>query len=141
MGTALLALGIHHLDVGAVLEQHVQQIGRGRRGVDRASKAACRQLGQQPAVVDVGMGQQHKVDAARVKRKRLLVVLLCAMAALGHAAINQKAAVAHFRQKAGACDRLRGPVKRDLHRKTPLCTRPSGHPAPGAWLLTCLHKL
>jgi hypothetical protein len=82
-----------------VLEQHIQQIGGGRRGIDGPAKAPCRQLGQQPAVVDVGMGQQHKVDAARVKAEGLLVVLLGAVAALGHAAVDQKAAIPQLPRK------------------------------------------
>jgi hypothetical protein len=114
-----------------VLEQHIQQIGGGRRGIDGPAKALCRQLGQQPAVVDVGMGQQHKVDAARIKAEGLLVVLLGAVAALGHAAVDQKAAIPQLHQKAGTGDRLRGPVKRDLHRNTPPVHAPVR--APWTW--------
>ena len=57
------------LDVAAVREHEREQV-RGRLGgMDRALEAMLGQLGQQTAVIDVGVGQQHEIDGVRLEGK------------------------------------------------------------------------
>ena len=54
------------------------------------SKPCFRQLGEQPAVVDVGVGEQHEVEVARLERECAVVELTYRLGALEHAAVNQE---------------------------------------------------
>ncbi len=56
---------VFRLNLGGVAEHQFHQVGRGRGGDDRAAKPLLHQLRRQPAVVDVGVGQQHGVEISR----------------------------------------------------------------------------
>ena len=64
----LLEGRVFRLNLGRIAEHHRHQVGRGRGGHHRAAKTLLHQLGQQPAVVDMGVGQKHHVDVARTDR-------------------------------------------------------------------------
>jgi hypothetical protein len=85
--------------MGAVLEQDLEQVLGGQRGIDRALEALGHELGQQAAVIDVRMGQNDEIQTCGIKGKGLLVVLVSLAAALGHAAVDQKAAAMRLDQK------------------------------------------
>ena len=58
----LLERGVFRLNLGRVAKHQFHQIGRGRRGDDRAAKSLPHQFRGQSAMIDVGMGQQHGVE-------------------------------------------------------------------------------
>ena len=57
----------------------------------RPAKAVAHELWQQAAVVDMGVGQQHRVDIGRAERKGAVVQLLQRLRSLKQAAIDQEA--------------------------------------------------
>jgi hypothetical protein len=57
------------LNVGGVGQHDVGQVARGRRRIDRPFESLANQPGQLAAVIDVGMGEDHRVDALRMARK------------------------------------------------------------------------
>ena len=118
LGCALgVTFGLHLLNMCAVAEQHFQQILGRQRAIHRTLEPVGRQLGQQPAVVDMRMGQHHKINTRSIKSKSLAIVLIGLAPALGHAAINQKPAAVGFHQKARPRHRLRCTVKCDVHER------------------------
>ena len=60
--------GVFSLNLGGIAKHQFHQIGRGRGGEDRSSKALADQLRRQTAVVHVGVGQQHGVELAKLQR-------------------------------------------------------------------------
>ena len=58
----------------------------------RPAKAVAHELGQQAAVVDMCVGQQHGVNVGGAKRKGAVVQCLQRFRALKQAAVDQKAA-------------------------------------------------
>ena len=73
---AVLILRVLLLDVGGVLQHDVQQLRRQPRGDDAALKPVFDEHGDAPRVVDVGVGHQHHVDAARMERQGGVVDLV-----------------------------------------------------------------
>ena len=71
----LFELGVFRLDLGRVAEQDVHEVARRGRGQDLAVKTVGHELGQQTAVVDVGVGQQNDVDVAGADRRGVPVAL------------------------------------------------------------------
>ena len=55
-------LDLELLDVAAVRQHEAQQVDGRLGGVDRAVEAGPPQLGEEPRMVGVGMGEQHMVD-------------------------------------------------------------------------------
>lgn len=101
--------------MGAVAQQYGEQICRGGRGVDGPSKALCCQARQQAAVIDVRVGQQHKIDLARVKGEGSVIAVFGFGAALHHAAVDQETAAIGLYQIARPGDLLGRAQKCDLH--------------------------
>jgi len=66
-------LGFLGQQPGAVAEHDLGQFGRVRRGQHRAGEALAGQRGQVPAVIQMGMGQDHRADLPGGQRKRLPV--------------------------------------------------------------------
>ena len=71
-----MVLRVLLLDMGGVLQHDVQQVGGHPGGDDLALKAVFDQHGDAPGVVDMGMGHQHRVDAAGVERQGRVVDLV-----------------------------------------------------------------
>lgn len=104
------------LDVAAVGQHEAQQVARRLGRQDRAAEALAHQLGQQAAVVDVGVGQHHEVERRRIEGEVAVVELPQGLVALEQAAIDQEGdAVAH-QSVAGARDHPRRAVEAQLHR-------------------------
>ena len=88
------------LDAAGIGEHDLQQLGRGRRGEDRAPIARLAEQRQPTGVVDVRVAQDHPVQRARVERERLAVPLVSLAAALDQPAVQQDAGVVGFDEMA-----------------------------------------
>ncbi len=81
--------GVLFLEMGGIEQDDVRDIGRGGRADNRAAEAFLDELGEQAAVVKVGMGQQHRVDAAGRDGERLPVAVQ-ELSLLVEAAVDQE---------------------------------------------------
>ena len=92
------------LKVGRVGKQDFQQ-GNGRlSGVDRAPKALSDQAREIPRVIDVGVGQQHSVDALRLDWEWIPIQLLVRPPALEESAVHEIAPAGRLQQGTRAGD-------------------------------------
>ncbi len=114
-GVTLGPLGIALLNMRAVGQHHVDQVGGRGDGIDRPLEARTGELRQQTAVVDVRMGQQYEIDGSRVECERLAVARRRLATALDHAAVHQEASVRGLHQVARAGDFARRAEKGDFH--------------------------
>jgi hypothetical protein len=87
------------LDVGAILQDHPTEVHRGIGRHHRAAIAFLVEPRQQPAVVEVGMGQKDPVDLLGIKGKRSVVVPI--LLPLEQAAVHQQPVPLGFQQEAG----------------------------------------
>jgi hypothetical protein len=78
------------LNVGAVGEQHLQQIDGGGRAVDGPLKPLGTKTREQTAVVDMRMGQDNEIDLRWLEWQWLEIALIGIMPTLKHPAIDQK---------------------------------------------------
>ena len=81
----------------------------------RPDKAVAHELGQEAAVIDMGVRQQHGIDVGGAERKGPVVQFLQRFLSLKQAAIDQKTSGAGFKEVAGARDGARGPAEPDGH--------------------------
>ena len=95
-----LPFGFFFLDVRAVGQHDLQQVAGRGRGVDRAVEAFGDEARQQSGMVDMGVGEQHEIDCARIEREARAVFRLGFAAALEHAAIDEEARMRGFDQVA-----------------------------------------
>ena len=109
---AVLVLRVLLLDVGGVLQHDVQQIRRQPRGDDAALEPVFDEHGDAPRVVDVGVGHQHHVDAARMERQGGVVDLV---PSLLQAAVHQYFLSVDLQTMAAAGNALVSAVKAQLH--------------------------
>ena len=109
---AVLVLRVLLLDVGGVLQHDVQQVRCQPRGDNAALKPVFDEHGDAAGVVDVGVGHQHHVDAARVEGKGGVVDLI---AALLQTAVHQDLLSVDLQTMAAAGDALVSAVKAQLH--------------------------
>jgi hypothetical protein len=91
-------------------ENQARQLDRSGRGMDGPRVAVADQQRQQPAVVEVGMRQQHGVERGRLERERDPVADRFVGAALEHPAVDQDPGAARGEQELRAGDR-RGPAQ------------------------------
>ena len=118
-GFAAFPLRLGHLDVGAVTQHDVAQGAGGGGGIDRAPEALLVQQGQMAGLVDMGVGQQHKVqlpgrDGQGFVFKQVPPLL--------HAAVHDALFVPHLDIGAAAGDLMGGAQKCDLHIKRSFCS-------------------
>ena len=99
------------LDVGAVGEHHLREIDGGGGRIDRTAKAERPQARQQPAVVDVGMRQQHEIERLRIEAPVAPVQRARIGPALEHAAVDDEAGARCFEQETRSGDLARGAEK------------------------------
>ena len=98
---ARFPFGVGHLYVRAVAQHYVQQRACSARGVHGAAEAVFIKQRQKPRVVDVRVGDQHKIKNAR--RDRQLLIFKKVLALL-HTAVDNTFFVADFEKSAAACD-------------------------------------
>ena len=77
------------LELAAVAQHERGQLDRPCRGVDRAAIARLHEARQQTAVIEVGMGQDDRVEGVGREREIEPVVDHLVRAALEHPAIDQ----------------------------------------------------
>ena len=104
---------LHHLNVGAVAEHDIAEIRRGLCGVHRSPESVGVKGRQISRVVDVGVGQQHKVQLRRRHRNGFVFV---DVGALLHAAVHQKLLSRRLQIIAAAGHLMGGAQKCKLHR-------------------------
>ena len=101
------------LDAAGVGQHVGTEIDGAPRRQDAAGKSAAHQLGQQAAMIDMGMGQQHGVDIGGAKRKGAVVQFFQGLLSLKQPAIDQKTASACLKEIAGARNGARCAAKPD----------------------------
>lgn len=107
--------GVLLLEVGRVAQEDAGQRRGGRRAPDRSPEPVADQGGEVAAVVDVGVGEQHRLDRGRVHRERRPVQLPEALQALEEAAVDEQPAPAGVDEEPGAGDGLRCAEEGELH--------------------------
>ena len=89
-GSTSAPLGLGLLDVGRVEQHDLGQVQRGRRRVDGSREPELRKARKQAGVIDVGVGEQHKVDLGRIEGEAGTVLCVFLGAPLMHAAVHQE---------------------------------------------------
>ena len=77
------------LQMSGIRKDDAAQINRRRRGIHRAAEAFADQPRNPAAVVEVRMGQDHRIDAGCWHRRGLPVAQPPFLGSLEHAAIDQ----------------------------------------------------
>ena len=107
------------LQVSSIEHDQPGEFVRGRGRDDFAAKSALGQQGQPPAMIEVGMRQQHKIDANGVETK-VAGIFLCDLAAtLIEPAIDQKTPAGTFDEVARPSNVAISPVKRQPQAISP----------------------
>ena len=107
--------GIVLLDMSAVRQQNGAEIGGRLRAVDRTLEAISHQAWDIAAMVDMGMGQQQRIELGGIERQGLPVALPEFLLALEKPAVDQKPLVPGFEKKLGSGHRLRGTEEGQSH--------------------------
>ena len=92
------------LQPGTVEQDQLGHVARGLRAVDFAAEPVQYQSRQVAAMVEVGMGQHHRIDVARRHVQALPVEFTQVLQSLEQATIDQDACVATGEQVLGAGD-------------------------------------
>ena len=102
---AVLVLRVAFLNVGRVQQHDLAQVGGGLGGVHMAPEAVLVQQRQIAAVVDVGVGEQHRVQTSFGDGQGRIFVQVCA---LFHAVVDHDVLAAGLQQKTAAGDLMGG---------------------------------
>ena len=111
---------VHFLDMAAVQEHGIAEVGGGRGAQDPPPKALAHQVGDIAGVVDVGVGQHQDIDGRRVVRKIPVDSPGLFPLPLKETAFQQNLLPVQLQQVLGAGDGLDCPVKGDVHGVSPL---------------------
>jgi len=90
------------LQFGRVKEHQARELDRPGRRVDRATEAGGNDVRNEPAVVEVGVGQQHRIDRWRVVGERHVIADGVVRSALEHPAVDEHLCLGRFEQELGA---------------------------------------
>ena len=112
----LQKVGILFLDMRRVGEHERAEVSRGRGGPDGVPVTLRRQERQPACMVDVCMGEHHRVDFVDGQRESGILRVAFAALALKQPAVEQHGALAHAYDMAGAGDFLSGTGELDLHK-------------------------
>ena len=115
---AVFILGVALLDVGGVLEHDAHELSREPGGENAALEAVFDEHGHPAGVVDVGVGDEHIVDAARGKGQGAVVHLI---PALLQSAVDEDALAAYLQTM--AADALVSAEKTQLHGVRPFLSK------------------
>src|SRR5262249_48155506 len=99
------------LDVRRVGQDQAAELLRGRRAENTAPEAVLDEPGQVAAVIQVRVGEDHRVDGARGHRERLPVAGPKLLQALKQAAVHQNPAAGDVEEVLGAGDGAGGAQK------------------------------
>ena len=111
LAVAMVTPGLSLVRVRRVEHHQLGEVAGGGGGNDLALKAALRQQRQSPAMVERGMGEQHRVDLFGVETEGRGVVLGDLARALEHAAIEEDFSPAAIDEMARAGDLVSGAVE------------------------------
>ena len=111
---AVLPLGIRLLDMGGVHQHDIQQVRRQSGSHNTALEALLDEHGHPAGMVDMGMGDEHNINAASREGQSLIVHLI---SSLLQAAVHQDALAAYLQAVAAAGDALIGTIKTELHMR------------------------
>ena len=110
-----LPLGLGLLNVGAVQQHNPAQVTGGLGGVDGSGEAVLAQLGQHTRMVNMGMGQEHRLNLPRVHRQGHILENI---RSLLHTAVHQIEPASHLQQGAAAGDLMGGADELNFHTFT-----------------------
>ena len=97
-------LRVLFLDVGGVAQEQIRQVRRRRCGEDRSLVAQLDEPGQVPRVIDMGVGEDHRIYTLRIEARVLPVAFAELLRALEQPAIDQKLLAQSPKQMARARD-------------------------------------
>jgi len=112
--TLALVLGVLFLDLGRIQHDDSRDLRRGGRAVDPSLETVLHQLRQQTAMIQVRVGQQHRVDAGRREVKRLPVPCL-ELTFLIQTAVHEKACAVDLQKVTRPGDVLRRAEEAEFH--------------------------
>ncbi|EMR04092.1 hypothetical protein ADICEAN_00715 [Cesiribacter andamanensis AMV16] len=113
------------LQLGAVFQNDAGYLQAGLGAVNGAAKPLGHQAGQVATMVQVAMGEQHRIDGGRIDRKRRPVDQAQLLEPLKQAAVNKDALAQGFDQVFGAGNRFGRSQKMDAY----------GHGGIGQWTM------
>ena len=105
--TLVELLHFHLLDVARVRQHDGAEVRRGGGAMDAVLVAVLDELRQHARMIDVGMGEKHRGDGARIEGEGPVVQLALGLRTLEHAAIDEHFRAVGFDQVAGAGDGAR----------------------------------
>ena len=95
-------LDLAFLDAAGVWQHVGAEINRAARRMDTAGEALLHELRQEPAVIDMRMGQQDSVDTRGLEREGAIVQRLQRLGALKQPAVDENSRTRRLEQIAGA---------------------------------------
>ena len=107
-------VGVFLRVLGAVVENDFGQFGGGGSAINRPPKAVADEPRQIAYVVDMGMGQHHRLHARRIERQRLPILQSQRLEALKQPAIDEHAGLLGCEQILRAGDGFRRAVEGEL---------------------------
>ena len=133
-GLAVAPFHLHHLDMSRIRQHHRAKIGRGLGGDDPAAEALSRQAGQEAAVVDMSVGEEHRIEAVGLEEEGVPVARPNFPFALEHSAVDQQAPAGRLQQVAGTGYRPCRAAKSDLQSHPSWCEGYSPRRGDGSFL-------
>src|SRR5437016_1384463 len=115
---------VFFLDVRRIWQDERAEIARARSAEDSAAESGADQARQVPAMIQMRVGEDHRVDAARIDRQRRPVPLAQLLQSLEEPAVDEHAVIADVEQMLGAGDRAGGAEKRQRRHIYLVITRP-----------------
>lgn len=118
--TAMFTAAVAELDVFLLEKRRVGQHGKaqvdgGRRCINRAGVAVMNERGKIPAVIDMGVGENHAVDTGHWKWEMAVSFKRFAAASLEQTTIEKESLSCRLDVVHGPGDRLGGTPKSDSH--------------------------
>src|SRR5690606_10730219 len=107
-------------NVGRVRQHDLAEIRGDPGGIDGPPEAQPGELGQKPAVIDMGVGEDHPIYFPGHKGEVPVVALLQLLRPLEEAAVHQDLLVPKGQEVAGAAGTPGGTQKLDSHWQAPL---------------------
>jgi hypothetical protein len=112
-----LALGEFLLEPPRIKQDQLGELAGPVRRDDRPPEALVDDVRDEPAVVEVSVGEEDRVEGGRVEAERDAVADGLARAALEHAAVDEDACTLRDEQELGSGNCGRTPEKVNLHRR------------------------
>ena len=108
------------LELGRVAEHDLGEVDGAVRGMDRSAVALLHELGDAAAVVEMGVGEEERVNGPRLVGERQPVAGDLFRAALEHPAVDEDASVTDGHEELRAGDGTDRPQELDLDAHGPM---------------------